>query len=435
MTIIALQCLADDTLILRLFKRSPAMSSQGDKYTCFCVFRHDPFEKGKQGGEDGSRILEKLVYKYPDTVTDRQTENLLSVIISLYTFSTLSLNNKKLDFMSWSNSKVAIKTFQCKDTSQLFFVLRTPAAYSDSSVSRALDHIKRGLFFVLGQDGLSDPETVQKYLETEGERICLASLPPASPDPLPFSFTNIPNAEWNRTGVTTVLTEALIMHQFPTVWGIICFVNERMLVSYSPLEVIRLFDFVAPSEKRHNVFLTAEDRKLLTGYKGCVAKIPELDVIPATLLKFAYETVEFYLLVDPTLSDDSHSQIHEMLTKAMPEIATHREHNEVVPPQNTIWYDRVLHILRAGTSSSQFKENAIYAHDSFVRDGKLRDMIMFNAKEFSVCMNILTVEHFTSVNGFTKNATPAEMYDEALRADPSFLRFLQSLHIPQGTAQ
>lgn len=411
------------------------MSLEGGdaKLTCFCVFKHVLVKSGDKGGEDGGKILENLVYSFPQTVTAKETEDLLRVIISLYTFTTISLNDRKLDFMSWTNSKVAIRTSPTSDESNvLCFVLRAPSVYSDSSVIRALEHIQRGLVFVLG-DAIKDESAVKRYLEAEGERVISTILPPESPDPLPFSFTHLPSAEWHRPSVTTVLTEAMVMRQYSSVWGIVCFVDDRMLVSYSPLEIIRLFDFVHPGEKRSNVFLTSEDRRGLTDYKGCISEIPDLDLIPCTLLRFQHETVVFYLLVDPNLPQETYEEIHETLNRAMPDIATTgKDQHQPVQPANTIWYDRVLHLLRAGTATPQFQSNAIYAHDSFARDGQLRDMVLLNAKEFSVCMNILTVEYFTSISGTSKVSNLGDLYDEALRTDPSFLRFLQSLHIPQN---
>jgi hypothetical protein len=396
----------------------------------FCAFEHNPFQRGAEGGEDGSQILKQLVYVYPDGQTDRAMEHLLSVIISFYTFTTLSLSGKKLDFLSWSNSKVAIRTIPLLDGTVLFLVLLAPSVYSDSSVSRALDHIKRGLFFVLGTENLSSVHPVRAYLDAEGVRLCRLILPPESPDPLPFSFTNLPTAEWSRAAVIATLTELTIMHKYPCVWGIVCFMNDLLLVTHSPPEIIRLFDFVAPGTSRAAVFLSPDDRRALTGYKGCVAAIPEREAIPTVLLRFQQETVVFFMLTDPEMPQETFGQIHETVTRAMVEIAAADvERSEAKYPPNTIVYERVLHILRSGLATPEFQGNAIYAHDSFVRDPKLKDLVMHNAREFSVCMNILSVEHFAAVNGAGRGSLE-EMYDEALRANPELLRYLQSLHIP-----
>jgi hypothetical protein len=404
--------------------------SDPSRCLCFCAFEHNPFRRGAEGGEDGSQILKQLIYSFPEGQTDRAMEHLLSVIISFYTFTTLSLSGKKLDFLSWSNSKVAIRTIPLFDSTVLFLVLRAPAVYSDSSVSRALDHIRRGLFFVLGLENLTSVRPVRAYLEAEGMRLCRLILPPESPDPLPFSFTNLPTAEWSRAAVIATLTELSIMHKYPCVWGIVCYMNELLLVSHSPPEIIRLFDFVEPGAPRTSVFLSPDDRHALTDYKGCVAVIPEKEAIPAVLLRFQHEAVVFYLLTDPGMAQETFVQVHEMANRAMVDIAAADvERTDAKYPPNTIVYDRVLHILKSGVATPEFQANAIYAHDSFVRDPKLKDLVMHNAREFSVCMNILSVEHFAAVNGGGKGSLE-EMYDEALRANPELLRYLQSLHIP-----
>jgi hypothetical protein len=69
------------------------------KCLCFCAFQHNPFQRGAEGGEDGSQILKQLIYSFPHGQPDRSMEHLLGVIISFYTFTTLSLSGKKLDFL------------------------------------------------------------------------------------------------------------------------------------------------------------------------------------------------------------------------------------------------------------------------------------------------------------------------------------------------
>ena len=104
---------------------------------CFCVFYHVPFIRGSEGDEDGGHIYEQLLYQYPDSYPKPIMEHLLGVLISLYTFTSLS-HNKKLDFLSWSKTKVAIRTFKKEDESLIFFVLRVPSNYSDLAISK--DH-------------------------------------------------------------------------------------------------------------------------------------------------------------------------------------------------------------------------------------------------------------------------------------------------------
>ena len=115
---------------------------------CFCVFYHVPFVQGTEGDEDGGHIYEQLLYQYPDSYPKQIMEHFLGVLISLYTFTSLS-HKKKLDFLSWSNTKVAIRTFKKEDDSLIFFVLRVPSEYSDLAISREIDLIKQGIIFAL----------------------------------------------------------------------------------------------------------------------------------------------------------------------------------------------------------------------------------------------------------------------------------------------
>ena len=408
-------------------------TEEENQYTSFCVFEHNPFKRGSEGGEDGSQILKQLVYKFPPKLNDRSMENFLSVMISLYTFTSLSLEENSLDFISWSNSKVALKTRTLPDGTLLFFVIRAPSIYSDSSIARALDYLKHGLFFILGNEKLNDISFLRKYFEVEGSRICSLVLPPASPDPLPFSFTSIPNAEWRRPSVITTLTELMLMRKDPRIWGTVCFVDGLLVVSFSPLDIIRLFNFVPPGSPRTQVYLTKSQRKALIDYQGCIAQIPDQDIIESSLLVFRDEAVVFYVLTSPNVDNELVESIGKALEKNMKYIAATTKDAQKLP-SNTIVYDRELNKLRLGQSTVDFQANAIYAHDSFERDEKLRDVIMHNAREFSLAMNVLSIEHYASVPGDSKGSLE-ELYEDALKLNPELLQFLQGLRPPQPSSE
>ncbi|OHS95188.1 hypothetical protein TRFO_02117 [Tritrichomonas foetus] len=409
-----------------------------ESVTCFCVFYHNPFKRGNEGAEEG-HILEQLIYKYPPTLSDRMMEHILGIMISLYTFTTLSMKKKELDFMAWSKSKVAIRTTTNPDGSVFFFLLRAPAACSNSSISKMLDHIKNGIFFSIGPEKMYSIPDLQNYLNNFGNSILSKLLPfnlPTQPNanapfnPLPFSFTNLQNAEWHRPSVATLLTEVTLMQTFPELWGIACYFNDLLLVSHSPIDLIRCFDFVEDSKKA-KVYLTKEDRLRLLEFPGSVSKIPEQEIIEANLLKFQHDSVSFYLLTDPNLSQETHEKIHESLIRALPDISNVTpDVKKPIFPQNTLVYNRVLNMLRFGNASEDFQETAIYGHDLFAREPQLRDVVMHNSKEFSLCMNIVNFEHYASINGGSKMSL-LEMYDESLRANPELLPFLQSFHPSQ----
>ena len=399
--------------------------------TSFYVFIHNPYKRGGEGNEDGSKILDHLLYFYPSTIPDRQLEHLLGVLISLYTFTSLSLEGKSLDFISWSNSKLAIRTISLDSDTKLFFVLRAPSIYSDTSVSCALDHIKLGLSFVLGEKGLLSKEILIDYLKNNGERVLKKVLPPDNPNPLIFSFTNLPNAEWNRASVASTLTELIVMRLDKRIWGCVFFIDNLLLISHSPLDIIQLFSFIPENEFKIPVFLTLKDREGLIGYKGCIAEIPELSNINTLLLKFKYDRVTFFVLTSPNIDENLINQIDKTVRISLPQISTSPlETTKQQCPHNSLVYDGELNMLKVGTSSIEFQKNAILAHDLFVRNDKLKDIIMGNIKEFTLCMNILSVEYHSSVQGNSKSNFE-ELYDDTLKLNPELFRFLQGLRNPQ----
>lgn len=398
------------------------------KHTCFCVFQHNPFKRGEEGVEDAGKIIEQLIYKYPNSISDRQMEHLLGVLIALYTFSNLSLNGKSLDFICWSNSKLAIQTQQLEDQTLIFFVLRAPSAYSDISISVALDHIKKGIFFALGA-GINQIPTLTEYLKTKGDQILSIELPEDLPNPLPFSFTNLPNAEWQRSSVAATFLELLVMRMDPRIWGCACFSDNLLLVSHSSLDIISLFDFAVGSDNRAKVYLTKEDRASLIDYKGSTAKIPEGEIIESILLRFKEDRITLSVLASPDIDDALITKISTNLKRAAPQISSiQTDLQRATNPPNTIVYDSELNLLRCGSTSPTFRASAIEAHDMFVREPRLKDVIMSNVKEFSLCMNVLDVEHYAAVPTNGKNLS--DLYDEAIKLNPELIRYLNSIHLP-----
>lgn len=400
------------------------------KRTCFCVFRHRPPRRGDEGNDDPGNILENLIYKYPSTVPDRQMEHLLGVLVALYTFSSLSLNGKSLDFIAWSNSKLAIQSQQLDDGTLIFFVLRAPSAYSDISISVALNSIKNGIFFALGKGIKSIPD-LSGYLNSRGEKIFSAVLPAdGMPNPLPFSFTNLPNAEWQRSSVAATFLELLIMRMDKRIWGCACFSDNLLLVSHSSLDIISLFDFATSDDTVCKVYLTAFDRMTLIDYKGSTAEIPEGDVIEANLVRFKEDRITLSVLTSPDVDQELISKIGNALKRAAPQISSvQTDLQRATNPPNTIVYDSELNLLRCGSSTPTFRASAIEAHDMFVRDTRLKDVIMSNVKEFTLCMNVLDVEHYAAVP--TAGKSLSDLYDEAIKLNPELIRFLESIHLPE----
>ena len=95
---------------------------------------------------------------------------------------------------------------------------------------------------------------------------------------------------------------------------------------------------------------------------------------------------------------------------------------------NTIVYNSILHSLQTGQSTDEFQRMAIEAHDLFTENEDLRDIIMNNAKEFMVCMNILSMEYYASVNVRSKE-TLSEMYNKAIKSMPGLQKYLRNIRL------
>lgn len=402
------------------------MQSKDTSRFCFCIFHHKPFQKGIEGAEEAS-ILDQLIFKYPDFLTDRSVEDFISAIISLYTYTTMSLKQKNLNFLSWTKSKVAIRTIKNgSDDSILFFVLRVPEQYSNTSIIKTIDYLKNGISFALGPEKVNSITALKEYLTKNGSKICTIFNYLSDFNIIPFSFNNIPNCEWYRSSIAAVLAEVQLLQAYPEVWGAVCYVGNLLLVSHTDIDIIRYFDFV-DNLKRVTVYLTRDDRLKLIEYPRANYNIPDLDFIETLLLKFQYENVIFYLLADPKISNEIYDKIENILNKIMPEISiVFPDDQKLHLPKNTLIYNRVLQMLRCSNKTSkEFQANCVYAHDLFDQDPKLKDIVLNNSREFFIGFNILNFEHFSSVIENSKRSL-IEMFDESLKGSPELLRILQN---------
>lgn len=404
------------------------MQEKDQSRFCFCIFHHKPFQKGVEGAEEAS-LLDQLIFKYPDILADRSVEDFISAIISLYTYITMAMKGKNLNFLSWSKSKVAIRTIKNEsDGSILFFVLRVPEQYSSTSIIKTIDYLKNGLIFAMGPTKVNSITDIKEYLNQNGNKICSIFNSLSDFNTIPFSFNNIKNYEWHRSSVAAVLTEVQLMQAYPEIWGIVCNVDNFLLVSHADIDIVRYFDFVENSQKV-TVYLTQEDRLKLIDYPRSNSKIPDLDFIEASLLKFQHEKVSFFLIVDPKISDEIYGKIESILNKVMPDISVvFPDEQKLNFPKNTLIYNRVLQMLRCSNKTSkEFQKNCVFVHDLFAQEPALKDIILNNSREFFVGFNILNFEHFSSAIDNSKLSL-IEKFDESLKTSPELLKILQGIN-------
>ena len=213
----------------------------------------------------------------------------------------------------------------------------------------------------------------------------------------------------------------------PRIWGCACFSDNLLIVSHSSLDIISLFDFATSNDSICKVYLTAFDRERLLDYKGSIAQIPEGDIIETSLIRFKEDRITLSVLASPTIDEELIQKISSVLKKALPQISSvQTDLQRVTNPPNTIVYDSELNLLRCGQTTPTLRASAIEAHDMFVRDTRLKDVIMANVKEFALCMNVLDVEHYAAVP--TAGKSLSELYDEAIKLNPELIRFLESIH-------
>ena len=400
---------------------------QSEKFRfCFCIFHHKPFQKGIEGEEEAS-ILNQLIFKHPADLADRSIEDFISTIISLYTFTTMSLQKKDLNFLSWTKSKVAIRTIKnSSDESILFFVLRVPEQYSNKSIFKAIDYLKNGIYFALGPNNINSIPKLKQYLTKFSDKVCTIFDSLSDFNIISFSFTNITNCEWHRSSVAAILAQVQLMQEYSNIWGISCFVDGHLLVSHTDIDIVRYFDFVEDS-KKVTVYLTQSDRLKLIDCPNTKAIIPENDNIEALLLKFQFEKVYFYLLTDPKISDSDYSKIENTLNKIIPKLSViFPDDNQLHFPKNTLVYNRILQMLRCSSKTSkEFQKNCIFSHDLFSQAPNLKDIILKNSREFFLGFNIINFEHYSSVKDNSKLSL-IEMLDESVKGSPELLHILQS---------
>ncbi|KAK8891547.1 hypothetical protein M9Y10_028760 [Tritrichomonas musculus] len=404
-------------------------SKEDSSLFCFCVFHHQPFQRGIEGVEEAS-IIDQLIYKYPSSLSDRSVEDFISAIISLYTYTTLTLQERNLDFLAWSKSKVAIRTIKNQeDKSILFFVLRLPEQYSNSSIIKTIDYLKNGIFFAIGPEKILLIPELKAYLTKHGNKICSIFNSLSNLNPIPFSFINMSNCEWHRSSIASVLTQVHIMQNFPDIWGISCFVDNLLLVSHTDIDIIRHFNFVEDS-KKVTVYLTKSDRSKLIDYPRSIAEIPELEMIESLLLKFQFKNVVFYLLSNPKITEETLKNVEQILNQIISEVSVvFHDETKLHYPKNTLFYNRLLEMLRcSGKTTKEFQKNCVFAHDMFNRHSELKDIVLKNSIEFFVGMNIVNLENFSSINENPKLSL-IDMFDETIKANPELFRLLQSFNL------
>jgi hypothetical protein len=389
--------------------------SDANGIPAFYIFRHAPFQRGEQGEETHSPIIENLLCQYPPTIPEHTVIRFFSALISLYTYTTLSLNAPTVDFLASSESHIAMRTHQFDSPDPIFFVLQVASTFSEHSVVQTLDFIKDGILFALGP--APTVSGLREYIGLEGGRIYSLFIQSALQHPLKLALPTIQHANWHRSSIITTLTLMCTVRSHPEVLGICCFCGANLLASHTPIDVIRLFDFVSPSNSETRVFLSLAIRGLL-----------QTDISDAVLHCIKHENIAFFVLTPAgvVLSPE----VTASLTQAATHVSEEPRPDIVVRSENTLVYDCKLRTI-ALESVPAAALLAVVAHGAFLSNPRWRELLIQTPEDFVCTHKVLSLEAFAFL-GYAGQPF-AKLYADAIAMNPEVERFLKTFNpLPQS---
>jgi hypothetical protein len=384
---------------------------EGNGVPAFYLIRHNPFQKGAEGSETTIPILDNLLFRYPPSIPDRSVSRFFSAVLSLYTYTTLSLNCHTLDFLAWADSHIGIRSFDLAEHDHILFVLRLSSSFSEPTVLQTLDFIKNGIFFILGP--LPTFEAFSKYVASQGSRLCSLFLSAAVKPPIRLALPHVRQLDWARSAIMAALTSVCTLRAHPEILGICCRVGGSLLVSHTPIDVIRYFDFSVPRSFSTPVFLSQQMQHLL-----------QTDLENSMLYQIVGGDVVFYVLSRADASIES--SLSGLLQAATRLSTPFDEPPQITLPENTLVYDCKLRTVRVQEIRPPAAMLAIVAHDGFLENARWREVIVQTPEEFCFARKMVSIEAYAFI-GFT-GATFAEMYEQATRLSPELERFLRVFH-------
>lgn len=390
----------------------------------FIAYHHKPFQIGNKLEEESQKNSENIIYLHPTKADSAITEQLLSVFISLDTYSNISLNGKHLDFLSLQDQKIAIKYYERTDKTFTVFILSLSSIYEDAVVKQKADDLLKGLFFILGPDGISNNLTLKNFLLTECDRI-MNLISPKNESIINHTFPAFDIAEKHPSLLPTGLVELYMMNTDPRIWGMTCFVDNQLLISMSPPPIIRLYQFCSPLSPQDKVYLTRENREQILNEQNIKAEIPDSDIIIATLIRFDKGPVTFFVLVSD-ISEDLLLRVADTINnKTIPHIIS-------IPPKpanhpsKLMMYDREMEVLHAGDLPASGMSSTAFLHTIFTDKMPATDALAANYDELIVGFNVHGVENYSYVPCIAKPMFE-DAYTDAIHQSPQLTRLLANI--------
>lgn len=389
------------------------------------VYHHKPFEKGKELEEEAHKNSENILFIYPQKSDPEITEQLLSVFISLDTYSNLSLNSNHIDFLSLHEQKIAIEYYARPDNSYTVFILCLSSSYEDIAVKNATKQLMRGVFFILGPEGICNSQLISNVFVAEGERMINLVIPKDG-NSMNISFPSLHTAEKHPSMLPTGLTELYMMNTDPRIWGISCFVDEQLLISMSPPSIVKLFQFSSPISPQDKVYLTKADREIILNEQNFKGNIPENDVIVANLMRFDKRSVTFFVLASE-ISEDLLLKVSDTINnKTIPHI-TSMQPKRSNYPNSLLMYDRDMMVVHSGQLSADSEQSAAFLHSMFIDEKRPAiDGLVGNFDEIVIGFNTHGLENYTTIPNDSE-CIFEELYSTAIHQSPQLSRYLSNI--------
>lgn len=407
------------------------MISRDDDYQSisFFIFHNiSPLKESENGSEND--LLSHVLYQYKNNLPVDELKKYLNVIISLYTFTTISVGDKDVRFLSFNSFKIAINTILMSDNSNIFFVLRISSNYADNIIQNVLNRINNVIFFFLGNSFNSDLSILQSYLDKEGDRIIDIVLNAANLSLIKYNiaFPSIKKISCDNAAIIISTLMASIQKLSSKIWGTSCFIGQKLLISQIPVSICTLFKYITLNEGNLPVFLNKFQREQIVQSPNQSLAIPDLDIIPSLIFVFTdpLKKIMFYILTDCSfLSEDlTIKKMKEMIDASFPFINENIEDAKQIDNiANTVYYDSYLLDLKVDKTSEAFEENLFQARGSFLNDNRLTEIIMKNPKDLTICYRIISLEHYSFVEDNGKDGF-LEMYQKCINLNPSLKRYI-----------
>jgi hypothetical protein len=380
----------------------------GNGMPAFYLIHHNPFQKGGEGAETSSPITDKLMFRYPPSIPDRLVAPFFSAILSLYTYTTLSLNCPTLDYLSWADSHIGIRSYKIADHDHILFVLRLSSAFSELTVHQTLDFVKNGVFFILGPTPTF--EAILKYITSQGPRLCSLFLSAAVKPPIRLALPHVRQLDRERSAIMAALTSVSTLRAHPGILGICCRVGGRLLISHTPIDIVRYFDFSVPRSFSTPVFLSETMQTVL-----------DTDCGDAVLHQIVGGDVVFFVLSRTACSIEA--ALSGLLQAARRVCGSIDDPPPAPLPENTLLYDAKLRVVRVEEIRPSAAMLAIAAHDGFLANARWREVILQTPEEFCYARRMVSVEAYAFVA--CAGATFVELHRQATGMNPELERFLR----------